>query len=179
MRNKFAYNYNIFELHQTLISKIVEVTGCEVYLELGVLQGLNIKEVSKFCERCIGVDIENNLIFTNFEFYQQTTDDFFKSFNDRVDIVFIDADHDFNQVIKDFQNSLNLLNEHGIIFLHDTDPMDEKYLPKSFCGDSYKIIDWIKENYPELDLITLPVGVAGLTIVNKNKDRRALKFLKI
>lgn len=178
MINKFGYNYSKFELHQTLISKIVEVTGCETYLELGVLQGLNIKEVSRFCKRCVGVDVKDILIFRGFEFYLQTTDEFFKTFSDKVDVVFIDADHNFEQVKKDFKNSLNLLNEHGIIFLHDTDPMEEKYLPNIYCGDSYKMDDWIKENYPKLDSITLPVGVAGLTIVNRNKDRRVLKFIK-
>jgi hypothetical protein len=174
--DKFAYCYSIIELHRTLISKIVETTRCGVYLELGVFQGLNIQEVSKFSKRCIGVDINNNLIFKNFEFHQKTTDEFFSYFTDMVDVVFIDADHNFNQVVIDFKNSLNILNKHGIIFIHDTDPMEEKYLQEKYCGDSYKMHRWIKLNYPELNLITLPIGVAGLTIVNRDKDRRILKF---
>jgi hypothetical protein len=176
--NTFAYNYTIFELHPTLISKIVELTGCRSYLELGVLQGLNIKEVSKYCNRCIGVDINDILIFRDFEFHKKATDEFFNEFKERVDIVFIDADHHFEQVKKDFINSLNCLNQHGIIFIHDTDPYEEKYLEQMYCGDSYKMHDWIKENYQDLNLITLPIGVAGITIVTRNNDRRTLKFLK-
>lgn len=178
MNNRFAYNYNVIELHRTLVSKIVELTGCETYLELGVFRGANITEVSKYCKRCIGVDTVNNLGYIGFEFHQKTTDEFFKTFNDTVDIIFIDADHHFEQVKKDFENSLKCLNRHGIIFLHDTDPYEESYLDQSRCGDSYKMHDWIKENHPELDLVTLPIGAAGITIVTKNKDRRVLNFLK-
>lgn len=179
IENKFAYNHTVFELHSTLISKIVELTGCETYLELGVQQGHNIKEVSKYCKRCIGVDINDILLFRDFEFYKMSTDDFFMKFIEKIDIVFIDADHHFEQVKKDFINSLNSLNEHGIIFLHDTDPYEERYLEQNYCGDSYKILKWIKENHLELNMITLPIGVAGITIVNKNNDNRILKFLKI
>jgi len=177
-RNKFAYNYSTFELHPTLISKFVELTGCETYLELGVLQGRNIEGVKKYCRNCIGVDVEDNLIFRNFDFHKKTTDEFFETFTGMADIIFIDADHRIEQVKKDFKNSLNHLNEHGIIFLHDTDPYEEKYLDDKYCGDSYKIHDWIKENHTELDVITFPIGVAGITMVNRNNDRRHLKFTK-
>jgi hypothetical protein len=178
MTDKFAYVYSKFELHPTLISKIVEVTKCGVYLELGVLQGLNIREVKRFCNRCIGVDVNDALLFRDFEFYKSTTDDFFQNFIEKVDIVFIDADHRFEQVKRDFENSLKCLNEHGIIFLHDTDPYEEKYIDPYYCGDSYKMHEWLDETHPELDHITLPVGVAGITIITRKNDRRSLKFLK-
>jgi len=176
--NKFAYNYSTFELHPKLISKIVELTGCETYLELGVLQGKNIEGVRRYCRNCIGVDVEDKLVFRDFDFHKKTTDKFFETFTGMADIIFIDADHSFEQVKKDFKNSLKHLNEHGIIILHDTDPFEEKYLESTYCGDSYKMHDWIKSEYPELDLITLPIGVAGLTLISRNKDRRHLKFIK-
>ena len=82
-----------------------------------------------------------------------------------VDIIFIDADHNYTSVVKDFENSLKILNKLGIIFLHDTDPMIKKYVDPGYCGDSYKIIDYITNNHPELNIITLPVTIAGLSIV--------------
>jgi hypothetical protein len=69
------------------------------------------------------------------------------------------------------------LSEHGIIFLHDTDPVRQEFLHPMACGDSYKIHDWINQNYSDLDIITLPITIAGLTIVNRNRDRRVLKLL--
>lgn len=177
MKNKFGY-YDALEIYMTLISKIVETTSCEIYLELGVLQGLNIKEARKYCNRCIGVDIRDILLYRDFEFHLKSTDEFFKTFKESPNIIFIDADHNFEQVKKDFTNSLNCLSKYGIIILHDTDPADGKYLVPSHCGDSYKIHNWIKTEHPELNILTLPIGTAGLTIINRENDRRVLNFLK-
>jgi predicted O-methyltransferase YrrM len=184
MEKPFAYKdespEDTLSLHSHVISKIVEMTGCKLYLELGVLQGSNIKkilELSPNCE-CVGVDIQDIRLFKDFEFHRQTTDLFFKDFNRNPNVIFIDADHHFEQVKIDFENSLNCLSEHGIIFLHDTDPFNEYLLNQIFCGDSYKMHDWIKNEHPELNIITLPISVAGLTMVNREKDRRVFKFLK-
>lgn len=170
----FAYNEGV---HATLISKIVELTGCKLYLELGVAQGYNIHEVSKYCDNCIGVDILDTRIHFDHDFRLTTTDDFFKTFNQKADVIFIDADHNFEQVKIDFENALNCLSVHGIIFLHDTDPSRKEFLGPMACGDSYKMNEWLQENHPELNMITLPITIAGLTIVNRDKDRRLLKFL--
>lgn len=175
MDYKFAYNKTVYT---PLIAKVVELTSCQSYLELGVSEGLNMHEITKYCNKCIGVDIiDGRKHREGFEFILKTTDEFFKDFHNKIDIIFIDADHHFEQVRVDFVNSLNCLSKHGIIFLHDTDPVEQKYLHELACGDSYKMHDWIKENYPELDIITLPITIAGLTMVNRDKDRRVLNFL--
>jgi hypothetical protein len=176
MEYRFAYNETIYT---PLIVKTVELTSCKTYLELGISEGLNMNEVRKYCNRCIGVDIVDGRKHTEgYEFILKSTDDFFKEFNEKADIIFIDADHNFESVKKDFVNSLNCLSEHGIIFLHDTDPVRREFLHPLACGDSYKIHSWIKQNYPELNIITLPITIAGLTIVNREKDRRVLKILQ-
>jgi len=174
MKNKFAF---LNTSYHSLIAKIVEITGCELYLELGIERGHNIREITKVCDECIGVDVKDIREFKDFEFHLKTTDDFFKTFNRTPNIIFIDADHRFGQVRKDFVNSLNCLSEHGIILLHDTDPCYEELTEEGFCGDSFKIHDWIKQEYSELNIVTLPIGVMGLTIVNREKDRRVLKVL--
>ena len=181
MEYKFAYGEekNPLRYHfGPLISKVIESTSCKMYLELGIAHGDNIHEMTKYCNCCIGVDNVNDIHFNDFEFHFKTTDDFFKDFNRNPNIIFIDASHNFEQVKKDFINSLNCLSEHGIIFLHDTDPVRQEFLNEMACGDSYKIHNWIKENFPELNMITLPISIAGLTMVNREKDRRILKFLK-
>ena len=171
---KFAYNRTVY---YPLIAQVVKLTSCKFYLELGASTGFNLNEISKYCNNCVGVDNFDQRTFTNFEFHLKSTNEFFKDFNGHPDIIFIDADHHFDQVKVDFVNSLNCLSEHGIIFLHDTDPVSSNYLHQNACGDSYKTHNWIKENYPELNLITLPITIAGLTMVNRDKDRRVLKIL--
>ncbi len=53
----------------------------------------------------------------------------------------------------------------------------EKYITREHCEDSYKMIDWIKTEYPEMDIFTFPISEAGLTIVKRSIDRRVSKFL--
>jgi hypothetical protein len=53
-----------------------------------------------------------------------------------------------------------------------------KYLAEKgkYCSDSYKMINYIIENYPELNLINLPIAEAGLAIINRKNDQRHLHF---
>jgi len=54
-----------------------------------------------------------------FVFFNKTTDEFFKHNKNYYDCIFIDADHTYEGVKKDFENSLNFLNDSGIIIFHD------------------------------------------------------------
>ena len=173
--SKFGYFNNPAIGHNNIITQLVRMTGCEKYLELGVYDGFNISKVKEFCPRCIGVDIHDKRTNFNYDFKLTTTDKFFQDNAETFDIIFIDADHNVESVKKDFINSLKMLNKFGIILIHDTDPISEEYTQPEYCGDSYKIIDWVIDNYPELNLITLPITEAGLTIVNRKNDRRTLK----
>jgi len=174
----FAYVNDGSMRHIDIISQIVKLTGCDKYLELGIWNGGNINEISKYSKRCVGVDIKDDRKYYNYEFKLMSTDEFFIENNEMFDVIFIDADHNFESVKKDFENALKILNKFGIVFLHDTDPIEEKYLDFGYCGDSYKMIGWIEENHKELNVLTLPITEAGLTIVNRKNDRRVLNYLK-
>jgi len=176
--NSFAYTNIDGVGHIEIILQMVRLTGCKKYLELGIWDGFNISKIKSFSEYCVGVDIEDRRKYHNFVFEHMNTDDFFSENVDTFDIIFIDADHNFESVKKDFINSLNILNKHGIIFLHDTDPISGKYIEPRFCGDSYKMIDWLNDNYPELNVLTIPVTEAGLTIINRKINRRVFDYLK-
>jgi hypothetical protein len=84
---------------------------------------------------------------------------------------------DYREILNDF-SICHGPHEFGSITLHDTDPISEKYLDKRYCGDSYRVLDWLKVNHPEMSVITLPVSEAGLTIIKRSSDRRVNKFLK-
>jgi len=53
---------------------------------------------------------------------RKTSDSFFQTNKEKFDIVFIDGHHKYSQVKKDIENSLNFLNDGGIILLHDCLP---------------------------------------------------------
>jgi predicted O-methyltransferase YrrM len=173
--DKFAYGH---EVHTDMIVQIVKSINCKNYLELGVYDGSTFEKVSEVVPRVIGVDIIDFRRNKNIgEFHQTSTQDFLNNFNEIVDVIFIDADHAFEAVKLDFKASLKNLNEFGVIILHDTDPISEKYITREHCEDSYKMIDWIKTEYPEMDIFTFPISEAGLTIVKRSIDRRVSKFL--
>jgi hypothetical protein len=173
--NKYAYgNWH----HSDFIVQLVTSINCQTYLELGIYDGSTLERVSKIVPRVIGVDIKDIRKNKNIsEFHLSNTNDFLNNFYDKVDVVFIDADHSFESVKSDFENVLKNLNEFGVIILHDTDPVSEKYLDKGYCGDSYKMIDWIKENHSEMDILTLQISEAGLTIIKRSHERRVNKFI--
>ncbi len=95
----------------------------------------------------------------------------------KFDCIFIDALHEFEQLKKDFNNSLLRLNPYGIIILDDTDPVDKRHTSSEICGDAYKIIPYIRETYPELDVMTLPVWEKGMSIVRRKSDNRVNEFM--
>lgn len=157
--------------YTNFIYEIIKNCGYKTYLELGVSTGTNIGAIAPLCDMAIGVDIIDIRVVKNFRFKQMTTDSFFKTFSSTVDVVFIDADHNYEAAKRDFLNAKKILNKHGLIILHDTDPSDRDFFRPKLCGDSYRLVNWIKVN-TTMDVLTLPFSVTGLTLVRRNADRR-------
>lgn len=174
----YVKNYKQTEHYSNLIKWIVKLTNCQNYLELGLEYGTTIQEIKNYVNLCVGVDMSVKEIINgeNIEFYQLSTDEFFKNNNRNFDIIFIDADHNFNQVKKDFENSLKILNKYGIIILHDTDPIVKELLLPYHCSNAYQIVDYISQK-TDLNIITLPIQETGLTLVMRKNDRRVFDFL--
>ena len=174
----FTLQYKKTEHYNSIIKSIVKLTNCQSYLELGVEHGENITEIKDSVKLCVGVDINPINNIDNIFFYQMTTDEFFYRNDKTFDIIFIDANHNFEQVKKDFNNSLKILNQYGIIILHDTDPMTEELTDSKYCHDSYKIVDYILSKR-KLNIITFPIQETGMTFVMRKEDRRINNFIKI
>jgi len=159
--------------HEIVILHILHKVNCKKYLELGIYKGDIISKASGFVSKCVGVDIIDHIGNNKkFDFIKSSTDDFFKKNKENFDVIFVDADHKFDSCVKDFENSLKILNYNGFIFIHDTDPISIKYTDPGYCGDSYKILNYIYDNHAELDIITLPLTEAGLTIVKRKHENR-------
>jgi hypothetical protein len=102
------------------------------YLELGVNDNVNfnsIKAKNKF-----SVDMNGKAMYTG------TTDEYFNSLpaEEKFDIIFIDANHDYDYVVRDFNNSIDHATKW--ILLHDMIPPSRKYVQSSRCSDSFKVL---------------------------------------
>lgn len=134
------------------------------------------------------VDDENSFYRTHFypRFIKETSEkafyDFFVTQDIKIDVLFIDGDHTYEGVKKDFDLYSTILNEDGVIFIHDTDERFENELivsedeKKDYCkfdGPS-KLIKEIEkdENWNIINLfnfkkIKTKPSSSGLTIINK------------
>lgn len=164
--------------HSDLIYHLFGLCGFHSYLELGVYDGLTLNKIYSLSSKTTGVDIVDIRPNKISSFYLGKTDDFFIQNKETYDMIFIDGDHSFEQVKKDFENSMSILNKHGIIILHDTDPVSIEYLDPGYCGDSYKMLPYLNtQSKYQLDVITLPINEAGLTIIKRHNERRVINYV--
>lgn len=145
------------------------------YLELGVRRGKVFNVVAPLVgKRAYAVDTEKdtyNWIKKNKNLYWNncTTDEFFANHDKKIkfDMIFIDADHSHEASLKDFENSIEVLNDNGLVLLHDTYPFGEKYFSPNKCHDTYKTAEVIRDKYrDEYEIVTLPIYL-GISIVRK------------
>lgn len=144
-----------------------------LYIELGIHEGVTHKRVSNLFEHSIGVDVDDRRGCCK-EFFHGKTDAFFEShrvkeLDGKSDLIFIDADHNSEQVSRDFTNCLELVKPvSGLIILHDTYPEDEGWLADDQCKDAWRAASHISNDskYYEVEVVTLPV-CHGLTICRK------------
>lgn len=143
------------------------------YLELGIKSGSCFNTVAPFAKKAYAVDIDDCYKYIknnkNLVWYHGPTIDFLKKHNkdEKFDLVFIDADHRHESSLTDFEMVLPLVNENGLILLHDTYPTKEELLSRKYCGDSYKTADYIRiEYHDECEIVTLPFYY-GISVVRK------------
>lgn len=187
-----------------VLNAIIEKKSVSNYLEIGVNRGKCLFNI-KGAENRMAVDpffnfnlwkkvkaIAKNTDNLKNEYFEVSSDVFFKEntqflTENKLDLTFIDGLHTYEQSLKDTLNTLNHLNENGVIVLHDCNPLDElaafpansiddarkelANLPNwknIWNGDVWKTIVYIKKNHPELTAFVLNTD-HGLGFVYKKK----------
>jgi hypothetical protein len=122
-----------------LINFAIQKTNAKNYLEIGCDNDLIFSNIN--VENKIGVDpVRGGTL-------RMTSDDFFKNNTTKFDVIFIDGLHEYQQVSRDFENSLKYLNDGGIIIFHDMLPKTSyealipipEVLPVPWLGDVWKL----------------------------------------
>ena len=176
--------------HHDVIIEFVKFCDYTSFLELGIGAGhlcsrLNneIHENSHDIrlERIVGVDQDDKKDILphprgKVKYFKTTTDEFFKDNTDQFDCVFIDAAHEYEQAHRDFDNSLKVLTENGLIFLHDTYPPSPAHTTPDSCGDVYRTyLDLVERE--DLEVINIPLHL-GLCIVRRVDPNNRITTLK-
>lgn len=173
--------------HSDLVGILASVYKPKLYIELGLHVGDTFKKVQPHVVNGIGVELVpnkflSNLNYSNLQIVYTSTDKFFETYdsaiNQKIDMAFIDADHSFESALKDFNNVFNRLSDNGVIMMHDTDPESDELFISSRCGDSYKIVN-ILEQRDDINIYTIPLFEAGLSIITKKSNTRTYNRLNM
>lgn len=149
--------------HRSFLANLARRMKPQCYVELGLGDNPAIVQVSEFCNEAYGVDKTrgSHEVSPNAIIIVMTTDEFFDGPGKTItppDLVFIDADHRKEQVLKDLANVAAICADNCVVVLHDTFPESAMYTDPGYCADSYKVPDEIPWEH-----VTLPVP-PGLTI---------------
>ena len=133
----FSNNYTIWE--NLVVNKISHIN----YLEIGSFEGRSTVFIGELkntnsitaIDTWEGSDEHNTISFikvfknfkknikvlniSNINYFKTTSDNFFKNNKNVYNLIYIDGSHKYNQVKKDFVNSLNCIEKNGYIICDD------------------------------------------------------------
>ena len=120
-----------------IIQEIINKKKYLSYLEIGCCNDELFASIN--CNKKVGVDPVSGGTVRDY------SDNFFHNNKETFDIIFIDGLHMYHQVKNDIINSLNFLNDNGIILLHDCLPntVYDQAVPRckmNWNGDVWKAI---------------------------------------
>lgn len=164
-----------FVLHYTQ-GCIVEIGVCETSIFFSKLS-------IKYNRKVYHCDVQQSVIVNchtvpgyfgpNSTTYIMASDEFFEKvkLDSPAAIVFIDGDHVYEQVRKDFINALKVLAPNGYIFLHDTAPPNKEWIGETRCGTVYKLRQELeKDSTFDVFTFTRSAWDVGLTMVRTRKN---------
>ncbi len=163
----FNFPKNIFRWD--LIQHIIDKYNYTTYLEIGCDKDQSFFKIK--IDKKIGVDpVSGGTI-------RDTSDNFFKTNKDKFDIIFIDGLHHYEQVIKDINNSLKILNNNGHILVHDCLPRSiaHQAIPRyrgSWNGDVWKSIVELRTK-KDLEVFTCEIDF-GVGIIRKKNNLKPI-----
>lgn len=153
--------------------------GCIVEIGIGESSLYFTRLARKYNRKVYHCDIQRSdyeNLFTLPDFFDEenikylgSSDDFFVEVKiPPIALGFIDGDHLYPQVKKDFENLFSRVVNNGYIFFHDLHPRDEFNTIETRSGDGY-ILRKELEKRGDIDIITFPRSAwdAGLTAVRK------------
>tara|TARA_A100001015_G_scaffold191793_1_gene213724 strand:+ start:269 stop:958 length:690 start_codon:yes stop_codon:yes gene_type:complete len=151
-----------------LISYVIKKNNYKNYLEIGCH---NNEVFDKIRIEKIGVDPISG------GNYRGTSDNFFRENQIKFDCIFIDGLHEYSQVKRDILNSIKILNEDGIIILHDCLPpsINHQRVPRTryvWNGDVWKAIVEVR-TWQHVDTYTV-LSDQGLGLIKKKKNSNVL-----
>lgn len=171
--------------HENFIAHLASLIQPKLYVEVGLDKGQTFNKVLPYARKLIGIDINKKCAKYIKEshkvtFYCINSAGFAKLARKNkleINMLFIDADHWANQVLKDFNNLFPFVSDNGLIFLHDSFPKAKENARKGEAGTVYRAIEKLAKNSKTYEMVTMPIP-PGLTICRKRKSQVAWETRK-
>lgn len=154
-----------------LINSLIQKNNYTDYLEIGVntpaQPGYNWVGIQAPVKHGVDPNVDTT--------YKVTSDEFFEKYiSQKYDIVFIDGLHLHEQVYRDIVNSLEYLNDNGIIVVHDCNPITEitqrrDRVTDAWHGDVWKAIVQLKTEKTNIEICTVDTD-EGCGIIRKSNQ---------
>ena len=166
---RLDYDWSKLPSRVEIIQNIINKQNYRDYLEIGCDRDENFSKVK--IKNKVGVDpLRGGTL-------RMISDDFFKINKRTFDFIFLDGLHTYEQTIKDINNSLNIINNNGVIMIHDCLPKKiwNQIVPRVYGhwnGDVWKAIVHSR-TYGHADTYTC-VADHGLGLVFKRKNQNIL-----
>jgi len=160
--------------HINFILHLVSIIKPASYLEVGIFRCGLFNQVIPYVDSLVGLDVDSNAgtymkANSKCEFINSTSSDFFKQqikLGRKFDFIFIDGDHSKEAVEADFLGAFEVLNDNGIILLHDTYPLNIAATTRDRCDDGYQALDKLSRLTDKWEMVTIPIH-PGITLCRK------------
>ncbi len=169
-----------------IINYLIEKYKLVNYLEIGVFQGENIRKIKAPYKNGVDPGVEGYVVPE--VDYPMTSDAFFDLIREhkdiKYDLIFIDGLHEYSQVKKDIENSLNHLQPNGFIIMHDCSPVSyNAQLPDrrtiAWNGDVWKAFVEFKQNNPIFECCVIDTDFGVGVIKNNGKSFMTLPLINM
>jgi len=153
----------------------------ESYVEIGVCQGHSLR-LAMPPTVALGIDPSPEVDHrwrTRTQVLPMASSEFFSKHSlaevfgtNSFSLAFIDGLHQFEQAIDDIFNLEVYALPHSVIAVHDTIPLDEHTSARErrttfHTGDVWKVLPFLKQYRPDLEVTTVRTGPSGLTLIRR------------
>jgi len=166
-----GFNFSNKPSRIEILNKIIKTQKYSKYLEIGTFKDELFTNI--ICENKIGVDPFSGGT------HRMTSDTFFQINKEKFDCIFIDGLHHYSQVSKDIHNAIQILNDNGVILIHDCLPNNliDQLVPRitlNWNGDVWKAFVECRTK-SNLDCFTCNADW-GIGVIFKRKNSNLLKL---
>jgi hypothetical protein len=173
------FDYSLDVTRNDVMNFIIKELNYSKYLEIGLRAGYTFDDIN--CRIKHSIDPVSSP--GHEPTFKMTSDVFFEQFKAaQYDIIFIDGDHNHDQVRRDFFNAWEKIPLNGCIILHDTNPPNKRFTEMDRCGTAFRVIvDMLANDDMPIELYTINMPKDegnGISIVFKGPRTQTNPFPK-